>query len=73
MSQNNEQKALKEISEKLEEAYKLIRECEKIAEKANVEFSFDVAYGMGGTYIPKKIADQERWTDHGWNASSHSC
>lgn len=73
MSQTDEQKALSEIGTKINEVYKLIKECEEIAERAGVEFSLDVAYGMGGTYVPKKIADEETWTEQGWNASSQSC
>lgn len=56
--------ALKIISEKVEGAYKLIREAEETADKANVSFSFDMhgTYGMGGTYHKG-----------GWTSSSDNC
>lgn len=51
------------IAIKLVKAYALIEECQKIAKEAEVCFSFDLAYGMGGTYTPEE----------GWLPSSQSC
>src|SRR6185312_674162 len=44
--------ASKQISEKIEQVYALFEECEKIADKTGVSFTFDMngTYGMGGTY-----------------------
>lgn len=67
--------ALKAISEKLKQARDLITECEEIADEADVIFSFDVAYGMGGTYHPpKKKAERpadadDDWEDSDWESS----
>lgn len=55
--------ANKLISQKLKEAYGLIAECEEIAKGAEIHFSFDLSYGMGGTFDPHD----------GWQASSQSC
>ncbi len=55
--------AYKVINSKLDEAKRLIKECEQIATEYDVSFGWDVAYGMGGTYDP---------TD-GWISSSQNC
>ncbi len=60
----------------ISEAEAKISEAEKIANEAGVTFSFSVAYGMGGTYFPPKIKeDDEEWepSDTGWVSSSAQC
>lgn len=70
------------ISTKIMEAYAIINECEEIAETAGVSFSFDVAYGMGGSYRPRKEVEEdygdtksESWYEShsGWISSSSQC
>jgi len=56
----NKQKAAKEIAEKTAEAMRLVRECEKIADENDIDFSFSVSYGMGGTYVPKRQKPAEK-------------
>jgi len=74
----DETRAREEIEKKLDEARKLIEEAEAIADEAGVTFSFDLAYGMGGTYYPDKVAEERGYVeeedlDNGWRASSRSC
>lgn len=82
MDEKEVEKAAKEISEKTDAAMKLIREAEALADAAGIEFSFDVAYGMGGRYYPNLTDEQKKKLDDegeyyndaaGWQASSHSC
>ena len=57
--------ALKTISQKLKDLDNIILECEAIADKAGVEFSWEgPVYGMGGYYNP---------AEDGWMSSSESC
>lgn len=42
------------LNELVTQAYNAIAEAEKIADQLGVSFDFDVAYGMGGTYYPKR-------------------
>ena len=76
MSQGD--KASKEIATKLREARKLITECEQIADRHGLEFNFDTAYGMGGTYYGEGHPDSENlkkqyYKENGWIASSQTC
>ena len=70
-----QKQAEKDIEAKTAAAMKLIREAQKIADKHTVEFSFSVAYGMGGWYYPKghEFRDDEYDDDDGWSSSSASC
>lgn len=47
------QEAYAKVAELTDQAMKLVKDCEKIADEYDVTFGFDVAYGMGGTYYPK--------------------
>lgn len=58
------QEAVKQISELTQQAYELIRQAQVIANEAEVDFCFDVAYGMGGTYSGE---------DGEWYPSSQGC
>lgn len=70
----DKKEAMKKISALTGEARNLIREAEEIAKEAKVSFSFDVAYGMGGTYVPEGAEDGYMNNgESGWQASSHSC
>jgi hypothetical protein len=46
----------KEIDALITQAYALIAEAEAIADSTGESFDFDVSYGMGGTYYPKKMS-----------------
>lgn len=61
------------IQEQIDIAYKAIKEAEKIANKHNEEFSFSVAYGMGGCYTPPGHEDYDADSDNGWTSSSANC
>jgi hypothetical protein len=67
------------INSKLTKAKELIKECEVLAEKHKVVFSFSPAYGMGGTYFPhpEKAEDWESSNcyeeQYGWQPSSQGC
>lgn len=72
MSERKQKKALKDISERLEQISDLLRECEEIAKEAKVSFTFSgPAYGMGGTFT--SVADPDFDDSAGWQASSNSC
>ena len=67
-----------EIKKKTDEAIKLLRECEVLADNHDVSFGFKPAYGMGGRYRSRnrdKIDEEFDEYDNrlGWLASSHSC
>lgn len=71
--------AEKEIDKKKKEIMKLVKECKKIADKANITFELQVAYFMGGTYYPPKIIEKNDWMKNnwklqeGWLSSTNSC
>jgi len=59
--------AYKDIETRLNECYRLIDECKKLAEATDTDFTLSVAYGMGGTY--------GKWDDDKfrWRSSSENC
>lgn len=68
------------ISKLTNEAEEKIREAEKIADEFGLEINFSVAYGMGGTYYPKKNSWDESFdsdnsddSEGEWRSSSSSC
>jgi hypothetical protein len=49
-----------------------VAEAEAFADEHGLEFTLDIAYGMGGTYVSEKAA--EGWSfSAGWMPSSQSC
>ena len=71
-------KASEAISEHVAAAYAAIQEAEKLADEFGLEFSFDLTYGMGGTYIGKNYSERagHDWyssNEGSWLASSQSC
>ena len=66
------EEATKKIQEQLNIAYAAIAEAEKLGIEHDISFSFDVAYGMGGTFMPNPD-DYYEMDGAGWLASSHSC
>lgn len=51
LSEDERKKCANEIiSLKINEAEKLIGQCEELADKNSLEFSWNLAYGMGGWY-----------------------
>jgi hypothetical protein len=63
------------VDELVKLAYAAIAEAEVLAEAGSFTFSFELTYGMGGTYGEQWDAsrDEEGNTPYGWNASSQSC
>jgi hypothetical protein len=57
----DKQEANKIIAEKIAQAEALIKECEVIADKTGVGFSWDLAYGMGGWYNPDTSEAREKF------------
>lgn len=60
---------MEEINKKLDQISTLFDECEQLAIKFNLEFTFNHTYGMGGTYYGYDNENGE----YGWVASSHTC
>jgi hypothetical protein len=77
VTEEQQKEANKLISDKLEQVYALIKECEKIADENQVSFNFQVEYGMGGYYYPKEKDEEGNWKESssevGWHASSQDC
>lgn len=71
-SQEEIQNANDEISKLVDAAYESIANAQKLADKYKLDFSFNLAYGMGGWYNGD---EDERYgdDDEGWSASSQSC
>ena len=65
------QEAAAKIADLVAQAHNAINEAESLADEHKLDFSFSVAYGMGGTYYP--AGHKYGWTEEGWNPSSHSC
>lgn len=66
------QEATVKIAAKIAIAMAALQEAQTISEESGVEFGFDPAYGMGGTYYPKN----HEWHSHdesGWYSSTQSC
>lgn len=61
------------IDMKVEEAHKLIKECEKIADEHKLSFRWSLAYGMGGFYSGDPAERAEYETEQGWISSSSNC
>ncbi|WNM70248.1 hypothetical protein [Myxococcus phage Mx1] len=64
------------------EAYAALEKATKLADEHGLNFSFDPAYGMGGTYHGTKTEEQKKdledsgeWysSDEGWVSSSQNC
>jgi hypothetical protein len=78
MDEDEKKLALERIAAKVKEAEDAIKAAEQIADEHQVSFSFTPAYGMGGSYYPKKVEGVERennwWgSDEGWVSSSRNC
>lgn len=56
----NEKEARAKIDELTKQAHALIDQAEKVADEHGLHFSFDVAYGMGGSYRPDPT-QVEKW------------
>jgi hypothetical protein len=72
----SDKQAAREVIAKLtDEAYKLLKQAEDIADAANVYIDFGLTYGA--TYIPKSMRGEYDKYDNvhttGWSASSQSC
>lgn len=71
--QSEAEKAQKEIQKLISEAYANVRKAEELAKQHKLCFSFDVAYGMGGTFVGDPDENYDNPGETGWLASSHSC
>lgn len=75
------QKAVAELAEMVKLAEDALARAEKLADESGLSFSFEPAYGMGGTYYGKGKSAQDSpsdpydWSDDswGWYSSSQSC
>lgn len=70
------QEANEKIAALLKHAEEAISQAESIADEAGVDFYWDgPTYGMGGTYYPAKVVEEQgyRYIEEGWNSSSGSC
>jgi hypothetical protein len=68
--------ARKLLNEKVQAAYAAIADAQVIADKHGLNFDFDIAYGMGGSYIgdPEEREEyDEDELDGGWRSSSAMC
>jgi predicted NUDIX family phosphoesterase len=54
------QEAYEKISALCAEAKAKIKEAERLADQHGSSFSFQVSYGMGGTYNPKTSSDDRK-------------
>lgn len=84
----DKKEATAKIAELTAEAKAKVREAQDLADKYGVEFSFSIAYGMGGYYQPQYKEGVSEWNssdyyesscyndddeDAGWRSSSQSC
>lgn len=73
MSEITKEKARELINQHMKQIEALFGECEQLADKHDVAFSFDyIGYGAGATYYPNK-KDEEHEDGSGWMPSSQSC
>jgi len=66
----NKNKNQKELDTAVQQIYDAINNATRIADKHNIPFGLNVAYGMGGYYHPTV---QGEWDEQGWNSSSSLC
>lgn len=71
-----------QIDDLVREAYSIIRQAEELANDNDLKFSFDISYGMGGTFYPASEVKDDDWLrdelyldveSGGWVASSQTC
>lgn len=78
MNMSNDKEKLNELVAK---AMQALSEAQDFAEKHNLEFSFEPAYGMGGSYTKLEEWQVEDWDDYSkdqigkyrWFPSSQNC
>lgn len=79
MSERKIRQANESIAEKVRQAQRLLDEAAALADEHGISFDFRPAYGMGGTYYPKRTEEQRekatRWesSNEGWRSSSSQC
>lgn len=67
------------LAKLVEEAEAALAEAEAFANEHNLTFTFEPAYGMGGTFYPGARCHDDSWlSDHigsegGWISSSAEC
>jgi hypothetical protein len=70
------QEAAAELAKLVANINSAISDAERVADEHGLDFSLDMAYGMGGTYYGENheyVSGRESWADAGWNPSSQSC
>lgn len=78
--------AQEKIAQHITEAHAALNKAIKLSEESGVYFNFSPSYGMGGSYVPKAVAEEEKreydpdWDgsldeaeDYGWMPSSVGC
>lgn len=71
---SKEKDIAKQIQEFVNQAYAALKAAEDLAKEHGSDFSFNPAYGMGGTFFGTEFIDN--WGDvypNGWQSSSQSC
>lgn len=72
-TEDQKKEASKQIAEHIKAAHAEIRKAEKIADEHGLEFDFSLGYGMGGTYVSEKVAEEWESSNTGWVSSSSTC
>ncbi len=78
MSDEAKKAAIEKIAESLKIAQEKIEEAQALADEHALEFTWDLAYGMGGTYEGKGVMygwgkDKKPRTEGEWVSSSSTC
>lgn len=58
-----------ELARLVQEAREALKAAEKFADEHKLSFTFDPAYGMGGTYYGKGFWDAQKEGDDDWYSS----
>ncbi len=78
MSEEAKKAAYEKIADALKIAQEKIEEAQALADEHALEFTWDMAYGMGGTYEGKGVTygwgEDKKQRKHGeWISSSSNC
>jgi len=67
----NKEEAVKRIAELNTLAHLLVKEAEALAREHKLQFTWDIAHSMGGTYNGDPTDGY--YDKVGWNPSAHTC
>ncbi len=78
MSDEAKKEAYEKIADALKVAQEKLEEAQALADEHSLEFTWDLAYGMGGTYEGKGTMqgwgkDKKPRTEGEWVSSSSTC